>query len=162
MSQRLSMLAAACLLSGTAFANEPVATLGQAQGTVLVSQGDQFVTATDGQALQAGDRVLVMEGGSVQLSFSDGCALPLAAGSMLDVPALSPCAGGVASVQRVGPLLAQADAEPANAESADAEPTDTTTAKSNTNTWLLVGGGVVAIALVAGGGSDSNDRPVSP
>lgn len=104
---RLSMLAAA-LLAGSAFAAEPVATLSAQEGTVLVNQGEEFITAAEGQALQAGDRVMLMEGASATLTFTDGCALPLAAGSLLEVPATSTCAGAVANVQKIGPTYAQA------------------------------------------------------
>ena len=99
------------LFAAPAFAAEavePAATLSAQQGTVLVNQGDEFITATESQPLQAGDRVMVMEGGSAEITFTDGCVLPLASGSLLDVPALSTCAGTVASVQSIGPSYAEA------------------------------------------------------
>lgn len=96
------------LLSAGAFAAEPVATLSSQKGTVLVNQGEEFVTATDVQSLQPGDRVMVMEGGEAQISFADGCSMPLAAGSLAVVPAQSTCAGGKADVRRIGPSYAQA------------------------------------------------------
>lgn len=105
---RLTALAAASLLAFPAFAAEPVATLVQQEGTVLVNQGEEFVTAIPDQALKAGDRVMLMEGATAELSFTDGCALPLVAGSLLEIPAVSPCAGGVANVQKLGPTVAQA------------------------------------------------------
>jgi len=87
---------------------EPAATLSAQQGTVLVNQGDEFITATQAQPLLAGDRVMVMEGGSAEITFTDGCVLPLESGSLLDVPAVSTCAGTVASVQSIGPSYAEA------------------------------------------------------
>jgi hypothetical protein len=99
------------LFAAPAFAAEtaePAATLSAQQGTVLVNQGDEFITASEAQPLLAGDRVLVMEGGSAEITFADGCVLPLESGSLLDVPALSTCAGTVASVQSIGPSYAQA------------------------------------------------------
>ena len=105
---RLSMLAAAFLMAGSAFANDSVATLSAQEGTVLVNQGEEFITAAEGQALQAGDRVMLMEGASATLTFADGCTLPLASGSLLEVPAVSTCAGAVANVQTIGPTYAQA------------------------------------------------------
>lgn len=98
----------AALFAAPAFAAEPVATLSAQQGTVLVNQGDEFVTATESQALLAGDRVMVMEGGSAELTFTDGCVLPLVSGSLVDVPETSTCAGAVANVQNIGPSYAQA------------------------------------------------------
>lgn len=100
------------LVAAPAFAADSVATLSAQQGTVLVNQGDEFVTATDAQALLAGDRVMVMEGGSAEITFADGCVLPLASGSLVDVPETSTCAGTVASVQNIGPSYAQAVGSP--------------------------------------------------
>lgn len=105
---RLAAFALAFFAAPAFAAGSPVATLGQQQGTVMVNQGEVFATATENQALSAGDRVLVMEGGSATLVFSDGCELPLAEGSLLEVGATSPCAGQVAQVQSIGPSYAQA------------------------------------------------------
>lgn len=106
--KRLSVLIAASLLAVPAFAADSVATLSAQEGTVLVNQGEEFTTAATNQALKAGDRVMLMEGASAELSFTDGCALPLVAGSLVEIPALSPCEGGVAKTQKVGPTYAQA------------------------------------------------------
>ena len=103
-----SLIAASLLLSSVGFAADGSATLSNQQGTVLVNQGEQFITATQAQALKAGDRVMVMEGGSAELTFSDGCVLPLASGSMAVVSEFSTCAGSVADVQQIGPTYAQA------------------------------------------------------
>lgn len=105
---RIATAIAATLLATSALASEPVATLTTQEGTVLVNQGEEFATAAEGQALQAGDRVMLMEGASATLTFTDGCALPLEAGSLLEVPAMSTCAGAVANVQKIGPTYAQA------------------------------------------------------
>lgn len=96
------------LIAAPAFAAEPAASLSAQEGTVLVNQGEQFITATEAQVLNAGDRVMVMEGGTAEITFTDGCVLPLAAGSMIEVPAVSTCAGTVANVQNIGPSYAQA------------------------------------------------------
>ncbi|HEX4854369.1 hypothetical protein [Arenimonas sp.] len=108
------------LVAAPAFAADSVATLSAQQGTVLVNQGDEFVTATDAQALLAGDRVMVMEGGSAEITFTDGCVLPLASGSLVDVPEVSTCAGAVAKVQNLGPSYAQAVGSRASARNAAA------------------------------------------
>jgi len=105
---KLSTLVAATLLAGSAFAADSVATLSAQEGTVLVNQGEEFVTATDAQALAAGDRVMVMEGASATITYADGCALPLIAGTLVELPAQSPCTGAVVSMQQVGPTVAQA------------------------------------------------------
>ena len=139
------------LLAAPAFAQDPApaASLTAQQGTVLVNQGDEFVTATEAQVLNPGDRVMVMEGGSAELTFTDGCVLPLEAGSMLEVPALSTCNGAVANVQNIGPSYAQAVGAPV--------------AKSerNRNAWWIFGGWTAGIAYAL---IDNNYRlyPPSP
>ncbi|MBW8312203.1 MAG: hypothetical protein K0M64_09235 [Rhizobium sp.] len=105
---KLSTLVAASLLAGSAFAADSVATLSAQEGTVLVNQGEEFTTAAEAQALRAGDRVMLMEGASATITFADGCALPLVAGSLVEMPAQSPCAGAVVTMQQVGPTVAQA------------------------------------------------------
>ena len=105
---KLSTLVAATLLAGSAFAADSVATLSAQEGTVLVNQGEEFVTAAESQALMAGDRVMVMEGASATITYADGCALPLIAGTLVELPAQSPCTGAVVSLQQVGPTVAQA------------------------------------------------------
>ena len=79
-----------------------------------MNQGEVFTTAAEGQALKAGDRVMVMEGGSAEITFADGCVLPLVSGSLVDVPEISTCAGAVANVQNIGPSYAQAVGSPSS------------------------------------------------
>ncbi len=114
-----TVIATSLLLSSTAFAAEGAATLSNQQGTVLVNQGEEFITATEAQVLKAGDRVLVMEGGSAEVIFNDGCVLPLASGSMAVVSDLSTCAGSVAAVEQIGPSYAQAIGAPREARCDD-------------------------------------------
>ncbi|HEX4854370.1 hypothetical protein [Arenimonas sp.] len=138
-----------CALSAApVFAADAAATLSAQEGTVLVNQGDDFTTATEAQALAAGDRVLVMEGSRAELTFADGCLLPLAAGSLLDVPAVSPCAGGVAGVQRIGPSFAEAEE--------GEKPV-----RKGTNAYVIGTVAVVGAALLLGGGG-GDDKPASP
>ncbi|WP_146910505.1 hypothetical protein [Arenimonas daejeonensis] len=134
-------------MASSAFAAESVATLSSQQGTVLVNQGEEFVTAADAQALQAGDRVMVMEGGNATITFADGCAFPLASGSLVEVPAVSTCAGAVATVQQVGPSYAQAVGGATHVEPA--------------STWWVFGAFTagMAIAYVEG---DYSITPASP
>ena len=144
---RITSLIAASLLAGSAFAADAEAvasaTLSNQQGTVLVNQGEQFVTAADTQVLMAGYRVMIMEGGSADIVFADGCVLPLASGSMLEVPAISTCAGSVAQVQSIGPSYAKAVGDSGD------EP-------STLKTTFWVGAALVAVVATAGG------RSVSP
>ena len=69
---RISAFIAASLLAGSAFAADSVASLSSQEGTVLVNQGEEFITAADNQSLKAGDRVMLMEGASAEITFT-GC-----------------------------------------------------------------------------------------
>jgi hypothetical protein len=146
---RIATLIAASLLATSAFAADRIATLNGQQGTVLVNQSEEFVTAAESQALLAGDRVMVMEGGSALVTFTDGCVLALEAGSLLEVPALSTCSGAVANVQTIGPSYAQAVGAPV------------ARSERNRNAWWIFGGWTAGIAYAL---IDNNYRlyPPSP
>jgi hypothetical protein len=120
-----TVIAASMMLTSVAFAaDEGAATLSSQQGTVLVNQGEEFVTASGAQVLHAGDRVMVMEGGSAEITYADGCVLPLASGSMVSVAALSTCAGEVAKVEQIGPTYAQAVGAPRDERCDDEDETN--------------------------------------
>lgn len=119
-----TLIAASLLLSTVAFAADGVAVLGNQQGTVLVNQGEEFVTAGQAQSLKAGDRVMVMEGGAADITFNDGCVLALAPGSLAIVPALSTCAGSVAAVEQISPSYAQAIGAPRDQRCEDSDYTN--------------------------------------
>jgi hypothetical protein len=142
---RTATLIAASLFATSAFAADSVATLGGQQGTVLVNQGEEFITASEAQALVPGDRVMVMEGGSAVITFTDGCALALEAGSLVVVPAASTCSGAVAAVETIGPSYAQAVGAPR---------------ERNRTLWpFYVWGAGIAYALID---DDFSMSPVSP
>ena len=145
---RISAFIAASLLAGSAFAVDSVGTLSSQEGTVLVNQGEEFITAADNQSLKAGDRVMLMEGASAEITFTDGCALPLVAGSLVDIPAVSPCAGGLAKVQQMGPTYAQA-------------PGDRVVRNGMLMEYIVFGGALVLVAVETTGDNYSV-TPASP
>jgi hypothetical protein len=109
--KKIAFIALASLLAvGSASAAE-LATLSEIEGTALVNQGEEFVTATEAQVLLPGDQVMVMEGGKARIQFADGCVFPIESGSLVVVPEQSTCAGAVAKTQRVGAQYAQAVGE---------------------------------------------------
>ena len=138
------------LIAAPAIAADSAASITAQQGTVLVNQGDEFVTATDAQALNPGDRVMVMEGGSAELTFTDGCVLPMEQGSMLEVPAISTCAGTVANVQSIGPSYAQALGSGFRRSNVYAP------------LWFGAWGLMIAVALNEDESFDGVPRPASP
>ena len=94
---RTSLALALGAFALTASAAEPYATLRSAEGTVMVNQGERYVTAAAGMTLSPGDRVMVMAGSKAEIRFGDGCSLPLGANVVTSIPAQSTCAGGVAA-----------------------------------------------------------------
>jgi hypothetical protein len=76
MKTLLRALLAAALLAGVgiapAFAQNVIGTLHVNGGTVMTSSGEEFTTAGDNQPLQSGDRIMVSEGGSASITYSNG------------------------------------------------------------------------------------------
>jgi hypothetical protein len=134
--------------TGAVSAAEGSATLASAQGSVMVNQGKQFVPVQSGQVLAAGDRVMVMQGGSAVLRSSDGCEITLSSGSITEVPKVSTCAGGKLNSTR----LANEAPPWINPEAP---------AAYGTSTWMLVGAGALVVGGLVAGGSDNNDS-ISP
>ena len=93
MIRRLILLIAVVAFAGAAFAADSVGSISNVQGSVMFSHGGQFVPADKGQALPAGDRVMVAEGGSAMFVFNDGCKMPIAGGTIVTIPETSTCAG---------------------------------------------------------------------
>ncbi|KFN45257.1 hypothetical protein [Arenimonas composti] len=143
--KRLALSVVLSLVAPAAFAAGPVASLTAQEGVVMVNQGQEFVTATEAQALQPGDTVMVMEGASASLVFNDGCALPIASGSMLVVPEQSTCAGAVADVRKVGPSYAQVSGD--------------NTSSWELTEWAILGGVAVVVGVVV---ANDDDEPSSP
>jgi len=127
------------------------------EGSVLVNQGERFVTVREPTALVSGDRVLLMSGASAGLVWADGCEMPLVAESMLSIAEQSPCVGTTAEVTQLGPMVAQAVADTGMAASRAAD--------TESYTWLILGGvGLVAVLAASSGGSSTPPPPppVSP
>jgi hypothetical protein len=119
-------LTLALVFSGAASA----ATLSSANGSVMVNQGKQFVSAQSGQALAAGDRIMVMQDGSAVVRFDDGCDVTISGGSVAVLPAVSTCAGGKMEISRL------------------AGETASVAAASSAGTWALIGGAALAVGLM--------------
>lgn len=81
--------------------------LRQMEGSVLVNQGELFRSATEGMSLQVGDRVMVMEGGAMVLVYPDGCRSDFKDNQIITIESVSPCEGGTAQYQAMGPLYAE-------------------------------------------------------
>jgi len=131
------ILPCALLLCSTAAAAiEPTATVNAITGSVLVNQGKQFVPVQSGQALVAGDRVMVMQDSGAALRFTDGCDVRLEGGTIVTVPTMSTCVGGQLEVSRLAG--------------------NTTMASTGVGGgWILAGVGTLAIGTILSEGTVS-------
>ena len=135
---------------------DPVAMLYNVQGRVLVNQGNGFVPARAGLALDAGDRVLLMDGAHAMVEYGSGCSLPLAPNSAATITArclVSP--ENVNMMQAVGGGDANQGNNDQNHKAAVLPP-------STNYTPALVIGGVLVVAALAAGGGGGSSNPVSP
>lgn len=85
-----------------AWAADPVAVLRQPQGRVFVSQGKVMAPAREGMALQAGNRVITVAGGRVEIAYPDGCVVALPENSLLAIKGTDQCRLGQARVRATG------------------------------------------------------------
>jgi hypothetical protein len=102
----VSVLLAALLCAGPALAQQPssntVAKLKDAEGNVLVSQGDAMVAGANDRRLAVGTRVVTTTGAQVTISYDVGCDIRLKENERFTVT-VGPCAALLASVESLGP-----------------------------------------------------------
>lgn len=98
---RFALALVAASLFAPAQAQEVIGTLTVNQGTVMTSTGGEFASATTGQAIQAGEQIMVSEGGSASVTFSNGVVTNLTTGvhTISGIPA---AAGAGATAGTVG------------------------------------------------------------
>ena len=78
-------------------------------GNVLVNQGESYRTATRGMKLKEGDRVMIMDGAQLSMSYPDGCHFTFKDGQIIEVGSMSVCAmGGTGFVAATTPQYVQA------------------------------------------------------
>ena len=82
-------------------ADEPFATLSNVTGTVLVNQGGVYrdVNPGDTPALNSGDRVVALNGSSVDVVYQKTCVVHVPANGMLTLGGADDCALGIAQIQ---------------------------------------------------------------
>jgi hypothetical protein len=132
--------------TGAQAQQEPIATLTQLEGKVLVNQGEETVPAQAGMSLRSSDRVLTLEDATALVVYKDGCGLPLEENSQLTLMSVDECTQGVAAVSEMG-------AFEVIALGAGAGPTVGATA--------LTAGAFAGLGYVAGQ-EDTEDPAVSP
>ena len=87
---------AAALCAAPAFAQQEAATatLRVDAGSVMVSNGGEFVSATSGTQVPTGARVMLAEGSRATLVYPGGCTQPLTSAGVFGVPATCVVAAG--------------------------------------------------------------------
>jgi hypothetical protein len=106
MPMKVFALAVLAGMAAGVSAADPAAVveLRQIRGTVLVNQGNSYVTAQEGMRLNLGDQVMVMEGSHAVVSYgSDGCAYNAGQNTILRVRSQSACAVEQGSIRSYGP-----------------------------------------------------------
>ena len=118
-------------------------------GPVQVNQGEQFLPLRTGEQLRAGDRVMALRNGSAVIKFKDGCDLKVDPETMVTVPDVSTCAGGVVAAQAIAP----ADSDAVGTVATASGGIDTTGAA------IITGIVVVGDAILF---NENNNETVSP
>lgn len=99
-----------------AAALEPVGKIVRTEGWAVVTQGAQYVRASEGMPLREGDRLIALNDSAVTIHFTDGCELTLSENELLTVGPASTCASEAVGHYRVDPksgVASVADAPPA-------------------------------------------------
>jgi len=100
-----AIAAAALLIGGSAVAQQKdstVAKLRDAEGNVLVSQGDAMIAGANDQRLAVGTRVVTTSGAKVTISYDVGCDVRLKENERFTVT-VGPCAVLLGQVESLGP-----------------------------------------------------------
>lgn len=98
------LLAAALAASGPAMAAAPaaVATLSQAEGTVMVDRGQGFVTLKAGDTLFKNDRIITLKGSTAQITFAEGCQTSLKPNNLI---VISDCKASIVDGTQGAPAI---------------------------------------------------------
>lgn len=107
---RFALALVAASLFAPAQAQEVIGTLTVNQGTVMTSTGGEFASATTGDAIQAGEQIMVSEGGSASVTFNNGVVSNLGTGvhTISSIPAAATSGVATTSVGTAGGASAAA------------------------------------------------------
>lgn len=82
---------AAALVCASALAADKETLLTGVTAPVMVNQGEAYVEATDGMLLYPGDQLMVMQGGSAQVQYANGCTQSLGSNQISQVATADAC-----------------------------------------------------------------------
>ena len=85
------MALGAAALAWLSVAIAHAATLDAIQGEVMINRGGGYMFVSGSAELKPGDKIIANSGGNAQLTYPDGCGVPLQAGSVVTVGKQSPC-----------------------------------------------------------------------
>ena len=105
-SKICKILFGSALVAAAGVSSASDAVLTSVSGTALLNQGDAFVTPEPQAQLHAGDRLMVMEGGSAEVTYADGCTHTVVDSEVLTIGKQSTCAGEQAAAEDTGPNTA--------------------------------------------------------
>ncbi len=86
-----SCLVAALMGSVSTYAENTMTVLTAVQAPVMVNQGNAYVPATDQMMLQPGDQLMVLQGGSAQINYANGCVQTVGANEIARVGTVDTC-----------------------------------------------------------------------
>ena len=72
---KLVLATAVSALALPAFAQDTIGTLTVQQGTIMTSNGGEFASASTGESMQSGERLMVGEGGRASVTFTNGAVV---------------------------------------------------------------------------------------
>lgn len=81
-----ALLAASVAFAAPAFAQDQNVTLQIDSGSVMASNGGDYASASNGQALASGQKIMVNEGSSATLVYGNGCKMALSQPGVYTVP----------------------------------------------------------------------------
>ena len=142
---------AACLFSVGAQAADSVGEIRLVNGSALVSQGAQYVPASEGMQLHELDRIMVMEDSSAVLAFADGCEYTMASSEMITLTGQSVCSTqtGIPTAPNLTTLEQQATSQLGGS-------------RGNIDPGLYILAGGAAAGFIWAGTNDSNNNNVGP
>ncbi len=178
-----NVIVAAVLMGATAVAgaaptvDAPGPTLSSSKGTVMVNTGSRFVTAKPGQTLKAGDRVMVMQGGTATLTYADGSKAAIQSGTLFSVNSMAPGAQSALPAKKIGRMYAQAVGDKDDRDKCrdkdgnlyrdeDGNPKACGAVEAPEDNSYAIAAGAVGVVLIAAaiagsGGGGHHDEPIS-
>lgn len=145
----LLAIAVSVMFAGSAFAqteqDDPVASVDDVVGEVLVNQGADYVAPADGLRLREGDQVLTKADSSVIVRYDDDCDVKVEENTVYTVDEPEDCAA----------VMALGEGAAAGATTAGVT--------GSTGQFLIAGLGVITlVAVLTHDTSDRPDQVVSP